>query len=252
MPQVVRTERVSGLSLLIVCALGSMLGACGGSKTQSGTANAPPAANSATPAAPASEPLPASTIFAFTWFDKDQGPNVSKNWVKARDAMAALGGQRFSAVFATMDWERETNLMAVSGWDAEESAIRGLKVSEAQVPARGWAKSSLFRRIAADGDMSQAIFNSVVMVLPISAAMDSAKATADFNTVNDFMRTQPGYVASVLFERVSGDGTYQHLIAARWAKREDLQRVATVPAFQELRGKVEIAGVPTTYLQLAF
>jgi hypothetical protein len=66
------------------------------------------------------------------------------------------------------------------------------------------------RRIAFDGNMGDSLFKSVVMVLPEAAAGDTAKAIADFDTVNVFMRNQPGYIASMLFTRVSGDGAYPY------------------------------------------
>jgi hypothetical protein len=147
---------------------------------------------------------------------------------------------------------REHNLLAISQWDDAEAAGNGLRVAEAQVPARGWAKSGVYRRIATDGDMRDTTLRTVVMVLPISAQIDSAKATADFNTVNDYMRQQPGYMASILFERVAGDPTYGHLIAARWASREDLLKVGGTPGFAALKKQVAIAGVASTFLQLNY
>lgn len=229
-----------------------LVAGCGGSsQTQTSSTETP--ADSATAAAPAAPaPLPATAVMTFTWFDKDQGADVSTNWKKAGDAMAALGGHRFSAVFTTMDWERQHNVMAISLWDDSASADNGLRVAQAQVPARGWAKSGIYKLIAADGEMADSTLRTVVMVLPETAHVDSAKATADFNTANAFMRTQPGYLASVLFEQVAGDGTYKYLIAARWASREDLQKVGTAPGFAEMRKSVSIAGVPTTYLQLSY
>jgi len=227
-----------------------MVAGCGGAQNQTETTSTPaPAADTAT--TPPAE-LPASAVMAFTWFDKDQGANVSVNWKKAGDAMAALGGHRFSAVFTAMDVGREHNLLAISLWDDAEAAGNGLRVAEAQVPARGWAKSGVYRRIATDGDMRDTTLRTVVMVFPISAPIDSAKATADFNTVNDYMRQQPGYMASILFERVAGDPTYGHLIAARWASREDLLKVGVTPGFAALKKQVAIAGVASTFLQLNY
>ena len=205
---------------------------CGGAQNQTETTTtSEPGTTADTSTTPPPAPLPESAVMAFTWFDKDQGPIVAANWGKARDAMAALGGHRFSAVFTTMDWERKANLMALSLWDDLASAGNGLRVAEAQVPARGWAKSCVYRRIAADGDMRDTTLRTVVMVFPITAQLDSATVTADFNTVNAFMRQQKGYIASILFERVEGDPTYGHLIAARWATRDDLKAVGTLPAF---------------------
>jgi heme-degrading monooxygenase HmoA len=247
MPQLPRSFRPFAALMTLAGAL-TLVAGCGGSATRESTTSTPPA-DTASQTAQRPELSP-NTIFAFTWFDKDQGANVASQWARARDAMGALGGHKFAYVFTTMDWERTSNLLAVSAWDDEVSAIRGLKVSEAQVPARGWAKSALFRPIATDGDMGDSLFKSVVMVMPVSTAMDSAQAVTDFDTINTFMRGQPGYIASVLFERVSGDGTYQHVIAARWATREDLQKVRAVPQFETLRQQVKVAGVPTTYLQL--
>jgi len=223
---------------------------CGGAQNQTETTSTPaPAADSGTATPPL--PLPETAVMAFTWFDKDQGPNVAANWAKARDAMAAMGGHRFSAVFTTMDWERKANLMAISQWDDAGAARNGLRVAEAQIPARGWAKSSVYRRIATDGDMRDTTLRTVVMVFPITAQLDAEKATADFNTVNDFMRKQPGYIASILFEHVAGDSTYGHVIAARWATRDDMKRVAGVPGFAEMKKQVALAGdAPTTYLQI--
>jgi len=250
MPHASRTLHPNVTILLAGLALALLAGACGAPKSDTESAAGPDSANHLLP--PPQPPLPATTVYAFTWFDKDQGGAVSKDWTKARDAMAALGGHRFAYSFTTMDWERESNVMAVSAWDDEQSAIRGLKVAEAQLPARGWAKSELVRRIAFDGNMGDSLFKSVVMVLPEAAAGDTAKAIADFDTVNVFMRNQPGYIASMLFTRVSGDPAYPYLIASRWSSREDLQRVGTQPEFQELRKRVQIAGVPTTYLQLMY
>jgi len=235
------------VSLLIATLI---VAGCGGAQNQTETTSTQtPAADSATTTPPA--PLPESAVMAFTWFDKDQGPNVAANWAKARDGMAALGGHRLSAVFTTMDWERQSNLMAISLWDDADAAVNGLRVAQAQVPARGWAKSGVYRRIAADGDMRDTTLRTVVMVFPITAKLDAETATADFNTVNDFMRQQPGYIASILFEHVAGDSTYGHVIAARWATRDDLKRVGGVPGFAEMKKKVALAGdAPTTYLQI--
>jgi len=251
MPHVRRTLRPNVSILLAAALLAVLAGACGAPQSQqTESAAGPDSANHLLP--PPQPPLPSSTVYAFTWFDKDQGGAVSKDWTKARDAMAALGGHRFAYSFTTMDWERESNVMAVSAWDDEESAIRGLKVAEAQVPARGWAKSELVRRVAFDGNMGDSLFRSVVMVMPETGTPDSVKAISDFDTANAFMRNQPGYIASMLFKRVSGDNAYPYLIAARWRAREDLQHVGTLPEFQTLRSKIDITGVPTTYLQLMY
>jgi hypothetical protein len=237
------------LSLLIAALI---VAGCGGGQKQSETASTPaPAADSSATMPP--PPLPATAVMAVTWFDKDQGANVAANWAKARDAMAALGGHRFSAVFTTMDWERQSNLMALSLWDDAASAGNGLRVAEAQLPARGWAKSGVYRRIGADGDMRDTTLRTVVMVFPITSLFDSATATTDFNTINEFMRQQPGYIASILFERVSGNPAYGHLIAARWATLDDLKRVGGLPGFTNLKKQVALTGdAPTTYLQLNY
>ena len=235
------------VSLLIACLI---VAGCGGAQNQTETTSTSEPATE-TPA-PAPGELPASAVMAFTWFDKDQGADVSTNWKKAGDAMTALGGHRFSAVFTAMDMGREHNLLAISQWDDAAAAENGIRVAQAQVPARGWAKSGVYRRIASDGDMRDTTLRTVVMVLPITAQIDSAKATADFNTVNEFMRQQPGYMASILFERVAGDPTYGHLIAARWANREDLMKVSQAPGFEAMKKQVAIAGVASTFLQLNY
>lgn len=243
------SPRASLLRLPVSLLFAALLFAgCGGSSQTQTSSTETPVDTAAV--APAPAPLPATAVMAFTWFDKAQGADVAANWKKASDAMAALGGHRFSAVFTTMDWERESNLMAISLWDDAAAAENGVKVAQAQVPARGWAKSGIYRLIAADGQMADSTLRTVVMVLPETSQSDSAKAVADFSTANAFMRTQPGYMASVLFERVSGDPTYRYLIAARWSTREDLQKVGSAPGFADMKKQVAIAGVPTTYLQI--
>jgi heme-degrading monooxygenase HmoA len=190
---------------------------------------------------------------AMTFFDADQAATVSRDWTRARDGMTALGGYRYAALFTSMDWERTSTLMGMSLWDDAEAAGRGLAVAEAQVPARAWARTGTYRRVAYDGDMRDSVFQSVVMVLPIPAAIDSAKAEGSFVAANTYMKTQPGYMASVLFRRVAGDPTHGHLIVSRWATRENLQAAAQSQGFQDLRPTLEFgSGQATTYLQLMY
>ncbi len=198
---------------------------------------------------PLSELSSPTTVIAFTWFDQDQGSTVSSDWEKASGAMKALEGFRYSAVFTALD-ERQSNVMALSIWDDSSAANRGLLAAEAQIPARGWAKSGVFHRIAADGNMGDSVLTSVVMVMPITSEVDSARAVADFIVANGFMRTQPGYLASSIFKRVTGDPSYGYLIAGRWTSRENLQRVSGLPEFQDLQKMLALAGQPTTYIQM--
>lgn len=206
--------------------------------------------------APATGPIggsPETIVMAMTFFDADQAATVSKDWTRARNGMAALGGYRYAALFTSMDWERTSTLMGMSLWDDAQSAGRGLKVAEAQVPARAWARTGTYRRAVHDGDMRDSVFQSIVMVLPIPAAVDSAKAETSFAAANAYMKTQPGYMASVLYRRVAGDPTFGHVIAARWATRENLQAAARSKGFNDLRPTLEFgSGQATTYLQLMY
>jgi len=226
--------------LVVMVPLILVVGCTKGQKTEPGAAVTQPADGALPP------PPGPNTVVAFTWFE--QGSTVPAEWAKARDAMKGVAGFRYWAVFTALD-ERQSNAMVVSIWDDSSAAKGGLQAAAAQVPAGGWAKTGLFRRAAADGKLGDEVLSSVVVVIPITSQVDSARAVTDFIVANGFMRTQPGYLASSLFKCVAGDPGYGYLIAGRWKSRENLQQVAALPAFQEMQTKLAIAGQPTTYQQ---
>lgn len=241
---------VARLALFAAALLAMLaLASCGGSSTEQAAESMASADSAASVPGPEDMTGP-PPVFALSSFDPAQGSTIAGQWKDLSSALSQLHGFRAIRLFLTMDWESEQQAVVLGMWDSPDDAHHATEVAASRAPARGWTHTTTYRTWAVDGDMRDSLFRSVVIVVPMPASTDSATAVQHWNSVNAFVKTQPGYIASVLGGRVAGDAGTGAVVMTRWATRDAARAVQAHPEFQKLRSGEVASGKPTVYLEI--
>lgn len=242
------------LSLLAVSSImiaGLVMSSCGGGTSGSGASSSSADSGSAVRSVPGPETLAsAPPVIAISTFDREQGSAVTGAWKRLSGSIAALQGFLATRLFVTMDWQSEQQVVVLGMWQTPDDARRAMPVASSTVPARGWSNTAVYRLWAQHGEMRDSVFRSIVLIIPIPAGVDSAKSVQSYQTVSEFARQQPGYIASILAGRVEGDPSTSAVVLARWATREHAHRMHGNEEFKRLIASIGTFGPATSYLEI--
>jgi heme-degrading monooxygenase HmoA len=79
-------------------------------------------------------------------------------------------------------------------------------------------------------------------------AADAEDFIAGWEKVRDYLRTQPGYLDTILHQALAPDAEFRFVNVARWAAAADFMAAVQSPGFQEVAGALaSYQSHPTLY-----
>ena len=169
-------------------------------------------------------------------------------WKAARDVLAAQDGYQSTALHRSLSPDAEFRFVNLAEW-ASVAAFQAA-ISHPDFPGRDLpfpAHPGLYRVVAEDPPPAEDP-GGVVLVNAFEVPPDSDDAfLASWQASREFLRAQPGYLATRLHRSLSPEVDFRFVNAGRYASPQSFQAAISQPEFREAAAAIRHRAHPGLY-----